>query len=250
VVDALLRTTRFAGEDLDYLEQEVTRISGSIIRKQNDTVILDKATLLNLHPTLQRHLLRQAIESLLGNIKDIEARHIKAIIAALLKPAGRRFDLPGGLFFSIEYDRYLLGTDPQALSPFPPLDNEFVIKIPGETLIYGWRITATIIPRQQIPDKDDRFSACFDFDKTGDKISVRNRRSGDRFQPLGMTQTKKLGKFMIDTRIPQVWRLRVPVVTSSHHIIWIVGFRVDERTRVTAETNRVLYLEFERTADT
>ena len=245
VVEALLRTARFAGDDLTYLEKEVARISGKIIREQDNTVILDKTAFLDLPPTLRRHLLRQSIEGLLGNLKDIEARHIEEIMTALLKPAGKRLDLPGGLFFSIEYDRYLLGTDPQALFPFPPLDNEFVLDIPGETLLPGWRITATVSTRQQITDGDDEFSACFDLDKTGDKVSVRSRRTGDRFQPLGMAQTKKLGKFMIDARIPRVWRPRVPVVTSPHHIIWLVGYRIDDRVRVTEKTTRILRLRFE-----
>jgi very-short-patch-repair endonuclease len=67
-----------------------------------------------------------AIEGLLGNLKDIEARHIEEIMVALTKPAGKRLNLPGGLVFAIEYKQYLLGLDPAALSPFPAIENEFV----------------------------------------------------------------------------------------------------------------------------
>jgi len=167
-------------------------------------------------------------------------------MGALSKPAGKSLNLPGGLTFSIEYDRYLIGPDQAALSPFPILDTEFTLKLPGETVLPGWRIAATIISREQMPEKDEDFTAYFDRDKTGDKLLVRPRRPGDRFQPLGMSQPKKLGEFMIDAKIPSAWRQRIPLVCSPQHIIWIVGWRIDERVKVTRETERVLCLKFKR----
>ena len=70
---------------------------------------------------------------------------------------------------------------------------------------------------------EDLFTAHFDLDKTGDKLLVRSRQPGDRFQPLGMSQPKKLGEFMIDAKIPHVWRQRIPIVCSPQHILWVVG---------------------------
>jgi tRNA(Ile)-lysidine synthase len=93
---------------------------------------------------------------------------------------------------------------------------------------------------------DKSLTAYFDFDKTGDNIIVRPRKSGDRFQPLGLSQPKKLGEFMIDTKIPRAWRERVPVVSSPEHILWLVGWRIDERVKVTEDTKKVLYLQVVR----
>jgi tRNA(Ile)-lysidine synthase len=93
---------------------------------------------------------------------------------------------------------------------------------------------------------DNLFTAHLDFDKTGDKIIVRPRKRGDRFQPLGLSQPKKLGEFMIDAKIPRAWRGRVPLVCSLRHILWLVGWRIDERAKVTEDTQRVLRLEFKR----
>ena len=61
-----------------------------------------------------------------------------------------------------------------------------------------------------------------------------------------MSRPKKLNTFMIDARIPQSWRRRIPVVCSPEQIIWVVGFRIDERARVTVNTGEVLRLEFKR----
>ena len=249
VVEALLRTARIAGEDLAFLDKESRRLWDSIAQRQGDTIILDKGRFLESPPALQRHLLRAAIEELLGNLKDIETRHIEEIMAALTKPAGKRFSLPGGLVFTIEYNRYLLGSEPAALAPLPLLRGEFTLKVPGDTLLPGWRVAATIIERAEMTDKGDDFTACFDLNKVGGKVLVRTRQPGDRFQPLGMSQSKKLGEFMIDAKIPRAWRQRVPVVCSSQHILWAVGWRIDDRVKVTENTSQVLRLKFERTPE-
>ena len=249
MVEALLRTARIAADDLAFLDRETAGLWGKIAQRQENTIVLDRARFLELPSALKRHLLRAAIEALLGNLKDIEARHIEEIMDTLTKPAGRRLSLPGGLFFYIEYSQYLLGPDPAALSPFPSLGNEFALRIPGGTLAPGWRIEATIINPDQMTDKDKDFTAYFDFNKTGDRVAVRSRQSGDRFQPLGMSQSKKLGEFMIDAKIPRAWRQRVPIVCSPHHILWVVGWRIDDRVKVTDNTTQILRLKFERISD-
>jgi len=245
VADALLRTARIAGDDLAFIDKEIASLWGEIVREQEKAIILDKESFLELPSTLQRYLLRAIIEKVLGNLKDIEVRHIEEIMGVLTKPAGKRISLPEGLIFSIEYDKYLISPDPAAVSPFPALSGEFRLKIPGETLLPGWRVEASIIKREQMSGTDEDFVAYFDFDKAGDKLTVRSRQSGDRFQPLGLSQPKKLGEFMIDAKIPQAWRQRVPIVCSPEHILWVVGWRIGERVKVTEETNQILCLKFE-----
>jgi tRNA(Ile)-lysidine synthase len=263
VTKALLRTAHIAGDDIAFIDDESARLWGEIVQEHEDTIILDKKRFLELPSALKRHLLRTAIERLLGNLKDIEARHIEEIMNAVTKPAGKRISLPGGLTFSIEYNRYLLGSDPAALSPFPILSAELALKIPGETQLPGWQVEAAIISPSVIKGKpegaltpsettikgiglvNNLFTAYFDLDKTGNKLAVRCRQSGDRFQPLGMSQPKKLGEFMIDAKIPSAWRERIPIVGSPQHILWIVGWRIDERVKVTENSKRILRLKFE-----
>ena len=274
VTEALLRTARIATDDLAFLDKEIAQVWNEIARKQESTIILDKARFLELPSALKRHLLRTSIEKLLGNIMDIETRHIEQIMAALTKPAGKRISLPEGLIFSIDYDRYLLGRDPASLSPFPILEAEIPLKIPGETSLPGWHVEATIIDPSVVKGKpeganapsettiplpldkgkgikgigsmNNDFTAYFDLDKTGDKLAVRSRQPGDRFQPLGLSQPKKLNEFMIDSKIPSAWRQRIPIVCSPKQILWVVGWRIDDRVKVTDNTKQVLCLEFKR----
>ena len=286
VVEALLRTANIAADELAFLDEETAQQWSEVAQRQGNVITLDKESFGRLHPALKRHLLRASIEELLGSLKDIETRHIEEIMAALNKPAGKQISLPDGLIFSIEYDKYLLGSDPAVLSPFPILEGEFVLKIPGETRLAGWQVEATIIDREQMTEKDESFNtgwfirgrvkglcpftnysspspskergikgvrlidndftAYFDLDKAGDRIIVRPRKRGDRFQPLGLSQPKKLNEFMIDAKIPRAWRERIPVVCSLRHILWLVGWRIDERVKVTDNTRKVLRLKVVR----
>jgi tRNA(Ile)-lysidine synthase len=244
IVDALVRTARIVGDDLRLLDGMAAESWLGVVQRQADTIILDRTGFIGLPVSLQRSLLRRAIGELLGNLKDIEARHIEEVLAGLDLPPGSSLTLPGGLLFTVDYDRYLVGADPLALCPFPELAGEFILKIPGETLIPGWRIEAAVIPPPDMEKESDDFTAFFRLDRVGDGVTVRSRRRGDRFQPLGMDRMKKLGAFMIDARVPRTWRDRVPVVCSPRHIMWVVGWRMDDRLKVTASTDKVLRLRF------
>jgi tRNA(Ile)-lysidine synthase len=61
-----------------------------------------------------------------------------------------------------------------------------------------------------------------------------------------MNQTKKLQDFMVDAKIPRLWRDRVPLVSSPQQILWVVGWRIDDRVKVTENTKKILRLQFER----
>ena len=246
ITTALLRTARIAADELAILDNEVSRIWNKIAKEQENAIIIDKEQIMELPPALKRHLFRISIEKLLGNLMDIETRHIEAIMNFLTKPAGKKINLPGGLIFSTDYGKYLLSSDPSGLSPFPTIETEYPLEIPGETLLPGWYIKATITPPQARKDDAGAYKAYLNLDKTGSKAIVRPRRRGDRFQPLGMSQPKKLGEFMIDARIPSAWRQQVPIVCSPQHILWVVGWRIDERAKVTANTGQILCLEFKR----
>jgi tRNA(Ile)-lysidine synthase len=246
ITESLLRTARLAGDDLAYLDVEAGRLREDIVQIREDTAIIDRPSFQALPAAMQRHLLRNLLEILLGNIKDVEAAHIEEIINILDRPAGKKIVLPGGLTFLVERDRFLLGVSPESLSPYPPFKGKTRLKILGRTVVPGWEITAEIGAVPIALDAADDFSAVFDLDLTGEELTVRTRRPGDRFQPLGMSRPKKLNEFMIDAGIPRAWRPYVPLVCSGEQIIWVVGRRIDERVKVTENTSKVLRLAFKR----
>jgi tRNA(Ile)-lysidine synthase len=136
-----------------------------------------------------------------------------------------------------------LGLNPEETVPFPELKGTYNISVPGETRIPGWQIECRIVARGKMPGQPDRFTACFSRELVGDNLKVRARQRGDRFQPLGMHQPKRVGEFMLDARIPRSWRNRVPIIYTPQQIIWVAGWRIDERVKVNSDTGQVICLK-------
>ncbi|MDY6893483.1 MAG: tRNA lysidine(34) synthetase TilS, partial [Chloroflexota bacterium] len=243
---ALLRTARAADADLDYIENEVLRLWGTVANERSEGITIERAAFSRLHPALQRHLVRSAFQRLLGDLQDIESVHIENVIAALDKPVGKLLNLPHDLTFYGDYDHGLI-TAREASCPFPVLAGECRLNIPGETEFCGWRVTSSILNQRPTEEHDgDELRAYLDLDITGEEITVRGRRRGEKIQPLGMESPKKLQDFMVDAKIPQTWRDRVPLVCSPQHILWVAGWRIDHRARITPSTRRILCLQFEQ----
>jgi len=244
---ALLRLAEIARDDSSFVEQQALQSWNEVAKEEDDAVRLDKRKICALPIALQSQMIRLAIGKLAGDIRDIEAGHIEAIRSLLGKPVGKRTSLPHGLICQGEYDEVVIATSAEqsqlaSLScPFPPLNGEFSLKVPGETILSRWRVIASIMQERIAKGK---FVAEFDLGQTGTELFVRQRQPGDRFQPLGMNMPKKLQEFMVDAKIPLPWRERIPIVCSPDYPIWVVGWRIDDRVKVTKATREILRLEF------
>jgi tRNA(Ile)-lysidine synthase len=85
-----------------------------------------------------------------------------------------------------------------------------------------------------------------DADRIVFPLRVRRLRPGDRFRPLGMNRQKKVGDFFTDQKVSRTVRAGVPVIADDDGTIcWVVGHRIDDRVKVTARTERLLWLELE-----
>ncbi|MDD5093967.1 MAG: tRNA lysidine(34) synthetase TilS [Dehalococcoidia bacterium] len=244
----LTRTARIVVADMDQIDATVSQLWESVASERPDGIALDNKAFAGLSLSLKRYLLRSVLEKLLGELRDIEEVHIESLLEAMEHPAGKKLFLPEGLLFWGDYTQSLITTEEEAPCPLPKFEGEHKLAVPGELLISGWGVKA------QIRDWDSGcrvqesgvYRAVFDFDLTGADLTIRSRREGDRFQPLGMQESKKLQDFMTDAKIPRAWRDRVPLLCSWGQILWVVGWRIDDRAKVTPSTRRVLEIEFER----
>jgi tRNA(Ile)-lysidine synthase len=251
--EALLRTSRLLDDDYSFIEELAQPLWAEVARWEQANLVLNSTKFRSLHLTLQRYLLRRALEEFLGTLRDIETVHIEQMRTALSsrRQAGKTFSLPGGLMLTLDYGKATLSYNPEALCPLPVLDGLHVIKLSGDTVLPGWLIKAREIPKKDASLKQmTRWQACFDLDKLGATLEVRGRRQGDRFQPLGLEQPQKLQDFMVNVKMSRIWRDRVPLVISGKDIIWVAGWRIAEPVKVTPQTKRVLCLEFEQTKST
>jgi tRNA(Ile)-lysidine synthase len=65
------------------------------------------------------------------------------------------------------------------------------------------------------------------------RFTVRNRRFGDRFQPLGFPHEKKLKAFLIDRKIAARVRDSIPLLVWNGAIVWVAGVEVSEKFKIT-----------------
>ncbi|MDE6374350.1 MAG: tRNA lysidine(34) synthetase TilS [Alistipes sp.] len=79
-----------------------------------------------------------------------------------------------------------------------------------------------------------------DADKLQYPLTLRRWQEGDWFVPYGMTGRKKVSDFLIDAKVPAAEKQRQFVLLSGDEIVWLVGRRIDDRYRLTEETENVL----------
>jgi len=90
-------------------------------------------------------------------------------------------------------------------------------------------------------NKDSNY-ACLDFDKLKFPLILRKWKHGDKFIPFGMRGLKKISDFITDLKIPLRKKQNVWVLTSGEEILWIVGYRIDDRYKVSNSTKKILIL--------
>lgn len=94
-------------------------------------------------------------------------------------------------------------------------------------------------------ENPDKFSsnsnmASLDAAKLKYPIIWRKWKAGDYFYPLGMTHRKKISDFLIDGKISLGEKDSVTVLESAGEIAWVVGYRLDNRFKITDSTNQVI----------
>ena len=101
IVAALGRLAESAARDYDFIRQQVDAAAERVITQEEDGVSLDRRAFRELHPAIQRHLLRRAVETFRDGASDLGFAHIEEMNKLMLGPSGKWTRLPGGVVFRI-----------------------------------------------------------------------------------------------------------------------------------------------------
>jgi tRNA(Ile)-lysidine synthetase-like protein len=118
---------------------------------------------------------------------------------------------------------YGLASAPLPDNDYWLIDTDYRVAVPGKTVCGSWTLESTLteqtdtVARLQIQPHS--------------KVILRTRQSGDKFQPLGMGGRSKMVKnWMIDCKIPQHLRDKIPLLIVDNQVAaivlpyeWVIG---------------------------
>jgi tRNA(Ile)-lysidine synthase len=228
--DVLLNTAEILRDEDFYLLHHVAQ-RFYVAVCQNDAV--NVKALANCPVAIQRRVLRFWLGGNSENGPSLGFDQIEAVRhAALGDSPSAEIDLPDELVVYREYE-WLQKASRRELEA---VRGRWPLSLSGETTIGELGVKFVI------GEEGERFDA----DALGQGLFVRTWENGDRFQPLGMSEAKKLQDFFVDEKVPRRRRGRVPLVCAADgRIAWVVGHRIGDPFKVTERTRRVVRVRAE-----
>jgi tRNA(Ile)-lysidine synthase len=240
-ITTVCRTAEILRQEERYFEIQVTKTLMKLISRKTDSSIeLFLLPMEALDIALLRRVLRRAVNETRG-LKSLGLIHIEALIK-LIKAgkSGDRIYLPDTIRAIKSYSTLIL------TAGAPAKLTECLLQESGEIhLEEASRVISSLICEKDILEDfgDGKLIACLDADKITFPLTIRSRKPGDFFYPLGMSKPKKIQDFFVDSKIPRDERDVIPLLLNKDEIIWVIGRRVDDRYKVTDNTIRVLRLQ-------
>lgn len=156
-------------------------------------------------------------------------------------------DCGGGWRWEADSDRLILRPNPQRAYEGVP-DFTYTLEIPGEVEIpeisLRIRLSRSAVEPWMFQGSSDRAALALPLEP-GARVTVRNRRPGDRIHPLGARGSRRLKEVFIDRRIPRQQRDRWPLLcvgAEGERIAWVPGVTIDQRFRLGREDGAATWL--------
>ncbi|ROQ90734.1 tRNA lysidine(34) synthetase TilS [Desulfosoma caldarium] len=252
--NVLCRHADLAALEENFWNEQVNQVWDAVVRSEAaHTVVLDVPSMRALHEALSLRVFRRALEKM-GCSFGIFAVHWQSLEGLLRRSSsGRELRLPRGIRAVREGTALVLTTRVAEKPPLRP--HEF--SVPGRYLLtdFGAEIwietlhdslntveSGLLLLREK--HRADLLMALMDAESLRWPLVVRSFKPGDRFRPLGARGSKKLQDFFTDAKVPRRLRARVPLLCDQEKICWVVGYRLDDRVKVTHHTQRILKMRW------
>ncbi|MFD0751925.1 tRNA lysidine(34) synthetase TilS [Mucilaginibacter calamicampi] len=159
------------------------------------------------------------------------------VIASLNKHAGRKFETPFGYLLVLDRGVLVLTRKIQEVPSVFIADTD-------SGLIHGTFKLTISKADEAVIIKNNPLAVSVDTEKLEFPLLLRYWRQSDHFYPLGMKGKKKVSDFFVDQKIPLHLKKTIPLLINANgDIIWIAGYRPDERYKVTDNTKKVTIFE-------
>ncbi len=275
-IENITRAAKLIGMADQYIEKQATKEYKAMVRSQKRHISKAKLPIKEMQaqdPILQTYIIRLALTDVNVNLKNLTARHIEDIRSLLSMQTGKSIDLPYSMRAVRDYEHIIIEKNTAKAKLLEdgqtPLDSAEAATegMQGETMAVESATDANvliqkpekpkrksekdlwefdvIVPKGRVKVGDaptDANRKWFDYDKINGIMETRVRKSGDMISIRGGKKSVKA--FMIDEKIPQEIRDRIPVLAVGSSVMWIVGHRIGEKFKVTSQTRRILSVEY------
>ena len=245
--DACERLEKIEG----YIIKEAANAYKSYVTKGKDIFISNE--ILTLDEVIIEEVLHKALSEAAGRARDIGSVHISYLLELFSKQVGREIDLPYQVRAFREYKGIRLkgsankSESGESTQVLPELllhteDVEGIFTVASEE--DNIRLTF-----EDGSVKNLSQNSCirwFDYDKIAENVMVRFKEEGDFLVISPEGDKKKLKKYFADSKIPSDQRGGIPLVVSGNEVLWIIGYRTGEGTRITKSTKKLLKMEIKR----
>jgi tRNA(Ile)-lysidine synthase len=178
------------------LDDVVRGICERIVQKRGGARVVDREALMRLDPGLRSYVMRRVLVDLKGDARRLGRRHIEAVLSICASGRGSAsVDLPEGIRAERAY-------------------GELVILRPGEPC-------AAAAIRVHGPGRYRRADVELDVRGAGGAfpLDLRGRRPGDRLAG----RTRRLGRLLIDRKVPRMLRDELPLLADGREVVWAGG---------------------------
>jgi tRNA(Ile)-lysidine synthase len=232
------------------VEREAEEAWSKFVEHSDGKVMIHALGLASLPEPVAVELIRKALQSMAVGESDLTQAHYASILRLARRNVdGKKVTLPHGFLARREGEQVILSPERPAcrVGLAPPNSDSTTLPAPGKIRCAGQEIEARVLPRNEmdtagIGGDKSRFVEYLDLDRVSQPVVVRTRRPGDRFQPLGMTAEKKIGKFLTTAKTPRDLREQILIFADREKIVWVCPIRISEQVKITASTQHILQL--------
>ncbi len=255
----LQHTAEAIAGDYEVVRERLAEVWPQVVRSESaGAIVFDLAALRTLPDGPARSVLREGIHRLRWSLRNVGWIHVDDALRVVRHgQTGAAATLPGGLMLRLGYSEATLADEAAVpavaargsrLAPGTVLP----VAVPGVTPFGdGWELAIDVVAREELPAGWDGvphpLRAYLEAERLAGPLALRTRLPGDAFEPLGMGgRRQRLSDLMINVKIPRAERDSVPLLVYGVDIVWVVGWRLNERFAVQADARRTLVAEVRR----
>jgi tRNA(Ile)-lysidine synthase len=233
--NTLGRTTELFTELESFLRVEVERAISEIITDRTPAgTRLDVPLMKGFHGFLRESVFHTLAKRFVpGGISYAQVRTLMKLLDA---PSGSSCSIVGNFHGHRDRETLLLTTGP------PPAPFRFPVTADSSYRFHDFSFESSY--PDEVSLGRTRYEEYVDADLLGKELILRSWNDGDWFMPFGLGAKKKVSDFFIDRKVPVTEKQNIPLLVSDNEIVWICGYRLDERFGITPGTKTILRLSY------